>query len=165
MVGFVAIDQLLRAPDFRAGERALELVWAGAERVSADGQVVIQSSTPDHHALRALAKQELAEFYASEVRFREELGYPPFRRLCRLRVRGTTESAGRELVLSLISRLAGTGLSTYPPRPDARALTWTTVVKGGPELASLVRAALAQSPPAPGRRAARVVEVEMDPVD
>ena len=37
LAAFVAPDQLLRAPDFRAAEHTLGLVWAAAERVGADG--------------------------------------------------------------------------------------------------------------------------------
>src|SRR5207247_695577 len=37
LAAFVSPDQLLRAPDFRAGERALAFAWAAAERVAGDG--------------------------------------------------------------------------------------------------------------------------------
>jgi primosomal protein N' (replication factor Y) len=164
LVGFVALDQLLRAPDFRAGERALELMWAAAERVSPDGQVVIQSSTPDHYAVRAIAKQDLAEFYGHEVRFRAELDYPPFRRLCRLRIRGRTEEKARALALALSTQLGEARLTVYPPMPDARRLAWTILVKGGQDLPSIVTAIL-ESRPGGRRSRARMVEVEMDPVD
>src|SRR5207245_2498772 len=46
LAGFVSPDQLLRLPDFRAGERTLALLWAAAERVGAGGALVIQSQNP-----------------------------------------------------------------------------------------------------------------------
>ena len=46
-----------------------------------DGALVVQSQNPEHYALVALARQDLDIFYKDEVRFRAELGYPPFRRL------------------------------------------------------------------------------------
>jgi primosomal protein N' (replication factor Y) len=165
LVGFVALDQLLRAPDFRAAERALELMWASAERVGPDGHVVIQSSTPDHYAVRAVAKQDLAEFYPHEVRFRAELGYPPFRRLCRLRVRARTEGVARAQALSVAAGLEAAGLAPYPPVPDARRLAWTILVKGGADLHAVVTTALEPAGASGRRDRGRVVEVEMDPVD
>src|SRR5215470_9212656 len=81
LAALVAPDQLLRAPDFRAGERTLALAWAAAERVAADGALIIQSQNPGHYAFEAVARQSLGEFYRQELQFRAELGYPPFRRL------------------------------------------------------------------------------------
>jgi primosomal protein N' (replication factor Y) len=139
-------------------------MWAAAERVGPDGQLVIQTSTPDHYAVRAIAKQDLAEFYGHEVRFRAEVGYPPFRRLCRLRVRGRTEDDARAMAAALSARLGEAGLTVYPPLPGARRLVWTILAKGGQESPSIVRSALETW--AGGRRSrARMVEVELDPVD
>ena len=47
LAGFVSPDQLLRLPDFRAGERMFALMWAAAERVGAQGSLVIQSQNPE----------------------------------------------------------------------------------------------------------------------
>src|SRR5262249_44201541 len=63
LAGFVSPDQLLRLPDFRAGERMFALLWAAAERVGADGALVIQSQNPGHYALQAVARQQLDTFY------------------------------------------------------------------------------------------------------
>jgi exoribonuclease R len=40
LAAFVSPDQLLRLPDFRAGEHAFALLWAAAERVRPEGRVV-----------------------------------------------------------------------------------------------------------------------------
>src|SRR5262249_50931980 len=42
-VGIVALDGLLGAPEFRAGERAFALLWAAAEAVGARGHVIAQT--------------------------------------------------------------------------------------------------------------------------
>src|SRR5262249_56266586 len=81
VAGFVSPDQLLRLPDFRAGERLFSLLWAAAERVAMGGALIVQSQTPDHYVFAACAQHELDEFYRHEMKFRGELGYPPFRRL------------------------------------------------------------------------------------
>src|SRR5690606_21604039 len=48
------------------------------------GRVVLQTYYPEHYAIRAAAQHDYNEFYARELRYRKELGYPPFRRLMRL---------------------------------------------------------------------------------
>src|SRR5438309_12011828 len=63
LAGFVAPDQLLGLPDFRAAERAFALLWAAAERVGPDGQLIVQSQNPGHYALDAVSRQHLIAFY------------------------------------------------------------------------------------------------------
>src|SRR5207237_8197958 len=92
IAGFVSPDQLLRMPDFRAGERLFALLWGAAERVAAGGGLIVQSQTPAHYVFEAFARQDLAAFYRHEMKFGGELGYPPFRRLAVLPV--TAASAG-----------------------------------------------------------------------
>jgi primosomal protein N' (replication factor Y) len=164
LVGFVTFDQFLRIPDFRASERAFALAWAAAERVTPDGEVVIQSHNPDHYVLRAVVGQDLAEFYKDELRFRSELAYPPFRRLCRVTARGRSELSARAIAETSARRLADHGLAVYPPATGRRGLAWTVVAKGGDDLPAVVAAALA-GVRAGRRRAGDMVEIEVDPVD
>src|SRR5262249_764692 len=106
-VGIVALDAVLSAPDFRAGERAFALLWAAAEAVVPSGRVIAQTLHPDHYAIAAVRGQSRQEFYEPELAFRAELGYPPFRRLCLVSVRGATEAQGRRLIAECASALAG----------------------------------------------------------
>ncbi|OGL28489.1 MAG: primosomal protein N' [Candidatus Rokubacteria bacterium RIFCSPLOWO2_12_FULL_73_47] len=164
LAGFVAPDQLLRLPDFRAGERTFALLWAAAERVRPDGAVVVQSQNPTHYAFAALSRQDLPTFYRHELRFRAELGYPPFRRLAVVSARGAAGDASR-LGAALAAALAGApGLTVYPPAADRRGRLVRLVVKGGAELPDLLRAALAEfRGGAAGRRG--IMDVEVDPVE
>ncbi|OGL10954.1 MAG: hypothetical protein A3I14_08445 [Candidatus Rokubacteria bacterium RIFCSPLOWO2_02_FULL_73_56] len=164
LAGFVAPDQLLRLPDFRAGERTFALLWAAAERVRPDGAVVVQSQNPTHYAFAALTRQDLPTFYRHELRFRAELGYPPFRRLAVVSARGAAGDASR-LGAALAAALAGApGLTVYPPAADRRGRLVRLVVKGGAELPDLLRAALAEfRGGAAGRRG--IMDVEVDPVE
>ena len=164
LAGFVAPDQLLRLPDFRAGERTFALLWAAAERVRPDGAVVVQSQNPTHYAFAALSRQDLPTFYRHELRFRAELGSPPFRRLAVVSARGAAGDASR-LGAALAAALAGApGLTVYPPAADRRGRLVRLVVKGGAELPDLLRAALAEfRGGAAGRRG--IMDVEVDPVE
>jgi primosomal protein N' (replication factor Y) len=163
-VGFVTPDQLLRRPDFRAGERLLAVLWAAAERTRPGGPLHVQSQHPDHYAFRSVIAQDLAAFYRQELRFRAELGYPPFRRLVRIVTRAASDVAARDLALACTRWLDEAGATVYPPWPDRLRRAWTVVAKGGRDLPARVRAALDGFPGGgPSRR--RVLEIEMDPVD
>lgn len=87
LVGVVAADVGLYLPDFRSGERAFQLltqVAGRAGRSERGGRVVIQSYRPDHYAIQAAAQHDYHAFYAREMMFRHEHGYPPLRSMARL---------------------------------------------------------------------------------
>ena len=166
-VGLIALDTLLRVPDFRAGERAWQLLWEAAETVAPGGRLVVQTQHPDHYAVRSAREQDRAAFYTEELRFRSELGYPPFRRLCEISVRSREEGQALARAADCAAALRGIpGLTVYPPAsvspPGARTRRVRFVIKGPAELPRLLAPALA---PFLGRRrgSAGMVEVEMDP--
>jgi len=164
LAAFVAPDQLLRAPDFRAGERTLALAWAAAERVAADGALIIQSQNPGHCAFEAVARQNLSEFYGPELKFRAELGYPPFRRLAVVTTRGADSAETRRLAEAVGAALRGAkGLTVYPPVPDRSDRTRRIVAKGDADLPRRLDEALREfKSPTAGRG---MIDVEVDPVE
>ncbi|HSE92861.1 MAG TPA: primosomal protein N' [Methylomirabilota bacterium] len=165
LAAFVSPDQLLGLPDFRAAERAFALAWAAAERVRPDGAVVIQTQNPSHYAFAAVAKQDLESFYAPELRFRAELGYPPFRRLAIITAGGADAAAAQRRADDVVGALSGGGLTVYPPAPDRRNRARRVVVKGGPELPRALEDGLRglRAPRAGARRG--IMDVEVDPVE
>jgi primosomal protein N' (replication factor Y) len=163
LAGFVSPDQLLRLPDFRAGERMFALMWAAAERVGGQGALVIQSLNPTHYALDAVARQELTVFYRHELKFRAELGYPPFRRLAVVSISGASDT--QRLADEVAAALrASPRLVVYPPVAERRQRAWRIVVKGEATLPSLLAAALEdfRGPRPKGRG---IIDVEVDPVE
>lgn len=87
LVGVVSADIGLHMPDFRAGERAFQLlaqVAGRAGRRGLGGSVIIQSYTPEHYALQAAAFHDYLVFFREEIAFRAEVHYPPFAQLARL---------------------------------------------------------------------------------
>jgi primosomal protein N' (replication factor Y) len=168
-VGFVWFDGFLRVPDFRAGERAFQLLWAAAEAVGAGGRLIVQTLHPDHYAVAAVRDQDREAFYRHELPFRSELGYPPFRRLCHLSARGKTAAGAKTLVEEAAGALAGIeGLTVYPAMAlgapgAATAARMRCVVKGPEDLPRLIGPALRPFLER-GRRSHGVVEIEMDPL-
>lgn len=166
LAAFISPDHLLRQPDFRAAERAFALVWAAAERVEAGGRVILQSQHPTHYAFEAVARQDLGAFYRPELRFRAELGYPPFRRLALITLRATSAAAADRAAAEVAAALgASPRLVVYPPAPGRPAeRVRRVVVKGHADLAEALRDALGGLPVRP-RTARGRMDVEVDPVE
>ncbi len=162
LAAFVSPDQALRVPDFRAGERALAFLWAAAERVATGGRLIVQSHNPTHYVYDALARQDLTAFYRPELRFRAELGYPPFRRLALVSTRGDGAHHLAERVHAALS--TSSALTVYPSVPDRRNRIYRVVVKGDHDLPRRLEAALADFR-GPGPRSRGIMDVEVDPVE
>ncbi len=87
LVGVVAADVGLFLPDFRSPERTCQLliqVAGRAGRSERGGRVIIQTYAPDHYCVQAAASHNYDLFCQRELRFRQEMAYPPYRRLARL---------------------------------------------------------------------------------
>jgi primosomal protein N' (replication factor Y) len=81
LVGVVSVDAGLALPDFRAAERAFQLITQVAGRAgrgTLPGRVLIQTYHPEHYALRYATAQDYQGFYDEEIRHRRNHGYPPF---------------------------------------------------------------------------------------
>lgn len=95
-VGIVDCDVGLHIPDFRAAERAFQLltqVAGRAGRRSERGTVVLQTRVPSHAALTMTATSNYKDFAEQELELRQSLGYPPFRRILRIVVSSTDKHA------------------------------------------------------------------------
>ena len=84
LVGVVSADTALNLPDFRAGERAFQLltqVAGRAGRGKTPGEVIVQTFSPEHESVRRAAEHDYLGFYADAIAQRRELAYPPFAHL------------------------------------------------------------------------------------
>ena len=87
LAGVISADTSLNLPDFRAGERTFQLLCQVAGRAGRGfmpGRVFIQTYSPEHYAIRAASRHDYSAFYARELEYRREFGYPPFSRLASL---------------------------------------------------------------------------------
>jgi len=93
LVGVVSADSSLSLPDFRAAERAFQLltqVAGRAGRGELPGRVLIQTFYPDHYAIQDAVKQDYLSFFERELHFRRMMAYPPFTSLANVIVRDTS---------------------------------------------------------------------------
>ncbi len=110
LVGVVHADAALHLADFRAAERTCQLVTQVAGRSGRGplgGRVVVQTSTPDHPAIRAAAAHDYEAFVRSELPVREALLYPPYGHVIRIVVRSLREQAAADWTAFLVERLRG----------------------------------------------------------
>jgi primosomal protein N' (replication factor Y) len=87
LVGVIAADQLLNMPDFRAKERAFQLltqVAGRAGRSNKPGEVVIQTYSPKDRAIVLASQHDYPDFFWEEIKYRKERRYPPFTHVIRV---------------------------------------------------------------------------------
>ena len=80
-VGVVDADLPLHFPDYRSAENTFSLVAQVAGRAGRDGRpskVVIQTSNPEHYALRCAADGDYEGFYRAELPARKAFVFPPY---------------------------------------------------------------------------------------
>ena len=80
LVGVLAADLSLHAPDFACGERTFQILTQAAGRAGRGehaGRVVIQTYMPEHYSIQAAASQDYEMFYEEEMSYRRMLHYPP----------------------------------------------------------------------------------------
>ncbi|MBK8965901.1 MAG: primosomal protein N' [Lewinellaceae bacterium] len=89
IVGVLGADQLVRFPDFRAGERAYQLLTQVAGRAGRKhkrGLVLVQAWNPVHPVLQEVQRGDFAGFMQRELQERRDFQYPPFNRLIHIRL-------------------------------------------------------------------------------
>ncbi|WP_346856437.1 primosomal protein N' [uncultured Draconibacterium sp.] len=90
VVGILNADNLINFPDFRAHERAYQLisqVSGRAGRKYKRGKVVIQTSQPDHPLIELIQKQDYQQALNIQFEERKFFKYPPFFRLIKIVVK------------------------------------------------------------------------------
>lgn len=155
LVGIVNIDDILGFPDFRAGERAYQLLHQMAGRAGRGGQpgrVLVQTRIPGHPVLEHVARHDYRGFAVWELAQRRDGRYPPFARLALLTVTSPNEQQATTTAAETARALApADGITVLGPAPAPlfrlRGLyRWHLLVKYG-RPAELERAATALPPP------------------
>jgi len=126
-VGVVDADLPLHFPDYRSAENTFALVVQVAGRAGRDGReakVIVQTSNPEHYALRCAAFGDYQGFYAAELPSRKAFTFPPFAELAVLtrtdaddaRAASVAREAAEELASGLL-REGVEGIRVMGPAP------------------------------------------------
>ena len=84
LVGILAADMSINIPDYRAAERTFQIITQVAGRAGRgdkQGEVLIQTYTPQHYSLQYAVNYDYEGFYEKEFTVRAMMGYPPFGRI------------------------------------------------------------------------------------
>jgi len=108
LVGVVDADTMLHMPDFRASERTMQMlaqVAGRSGRAEKPGEVLLQTLSPDHEAIRGAAAGDYAAWADGELSARRELHYPPAATLLRAILSGKDEGRVVEAAAALAEAL------------------------------------------------------------
>lgn len=92
LVGIMNADSMLTFPDFRAYERAYQLmtqVAGRAGRKNKQGKVLIQTYNPYHNTIQQVTQNDYKAMFKEQMYERLNFKYPPFYRLIRLQMKHT----------------------------------------------------------------------------
>ena len=124
LVGILNADQLMNHSDFRAYERAYQMMTQVAGRAgrSSDGhagKVVIQTMEPDHWVIQNVIAHSYDRLMNKELKERKDFDYPPFTRLIRITLKHKDQDlidhASEELAKRLRTFLGGRILGPQYP--------------------------------------------------
>lgn len=90
LVGILNADNMLNFPDFRAYERAYQLmvqVAGRAGRKNKQGKVIIQTYNPYHNTIQQVTQNDYKGMFKEQMYERLNFKYPPFYRLIRLQLK------------------------------------------------------------------------------
>jgi primosomal protein N' (replication factor Y) len=125
LAAVVAADLGLNLPDFRAAERSFALMTqvCGRSGRARRGEAFVQTYVPDHPAVAFAANHDYKGFAALELSEREQLSFPPYRRLIYIGVIGRDRAYVRQAAGRYAQILRAAGLAEVlgpAPYPIAR---------------------------------------------
>ena len=114
IVGILNADTMINFPDFRSHERAfdmLEQVSGRAGRAHKQGQVIIQTTQPNHDVIKYVQAHDYEGFYQHELTDRQKFGYPPFTKVINIYLKHRDDATVGELAVrysGLLRQVFGT---------------------------------------------------------
>ena len=109
VVAVMNADTQINLPDFRASERAFNMLEQVAGRAGrrgdVKGEVVIQTYQPDHPLLKFISRHDYRAFYDTEIEERARFFYPPFTRIINIYIKNRDFKATEFVARILADRL------------------------------------------------------------
>lgn len=143
LVGILSADMSLNLPDYRAAERSFQIITQVAGRAGRgekEGEVIVQTYTPEHYSLQYAKKYDYEDFYEKEFTIRAMMGYPPFGRILLINSIGKNEDELKKQMIFLGKKVKEKaeefgGLEVLGPTPCIiykikENYRWQIIVKG-----------------------------------
>lgn len=108
LVGVIRADSLLNFPEFRAHEKAFQLltqVAGRAGRRTEQGKVLIQTFNPDHEILKSVSRYDYHQMVSNILHQRQTFFYPPYNRLILITFRHSKWEKSKKVAEQLINLL------------------------------------------------------------
>ena len=122
VVGILNADQMMNKPDFRAYERAYQIMAQVAGRAGRRGQygvIVVQTYQPDAPVIEQIVRNDYVGMYRVQMEERKNFDFPPFCRLINIYMKHRQESVvatASETLAGYLRPIFGDGL-LGPERP------------------------------------------------
>jgi len=126
LVGILNADSMLNYPDFRAHERAFQLmmqVSGRAGRKNRRGTVLLQTAHPSHPVISFVREHNFLAFYNTQIAERQLFRYPPFYRLIEIIIRNKEEIIADSMATEL-SRLLRESFNDRVLGPSRPGVAW-----------------------------------------
>ncbi len=107
-VAIINADAMINQPDFRASERAFNMISQVAGRAgrrNSQGNVILQTRQPGHPIIPLIVNHDYSGFYETELDERRRFNYPPFTRLIYIYLKHRDPRALDELATAYGHRL------------------------------------------------------------
>ena len=124
LVVIISADTLLAQQDFRADEKAVQLLEqlrGRCGRRGRKGMFVIQTSQPQHPVYQRLQNNDARQFAYDLLAERKDFRFPPYSRIISVTIRDIYEDRATRMASALAAALREKGLDVtgpYPPMPD-----------------------------------------------
>ncbi|CAM3743774.1 primosomal protein N' [Hathewaya histolytica] len=101
LVGVLAADISLNYPEFRAAEKTFQLITqvsGRAGRGDKEGEVIIQTYSPDNYSIVLSSENRYEDFFKEEIKIRKILDYPPFSEMLLINISAQEKEEGEEYI-------------------------------------------------------------------
>ncbi len=121
LIGIMQADSLLSYPDFRAHERAFQLMTQLVGHTSGQGLVIIQTYQPKNRIIRQVIDGNYEEMVSEQLAERKRFSYPPYARLIRIALKHRNKYRVEE-ASKYLSDLLRSGFTTHLLGPEMPAV-------------------------------------------
>ena len=128
LVAVIAADSLLGMQDFRADEKAMQLLeqFRGrCGRREEKGRFVIQTSQPEHPVYQKIINNESSDFCLNLLAERKEFSFPPYTRIVEIQLKDNYEDRAERMAGKLSNALSASLYKVYGCSPSLIAGPYT----------------------------------------